>query len=291
MNFDAYLILVAALGIAVLLYLIIKVRLHAFVALLLVSLLVAVAAGMPLPDIIKAFERGMGSTLGFVAIVVGLGAMFGQMLEVSGGAQRLATTLVAKFGQDRVPWALGLTGFLVSIPVFFDVALVILVSVIYELTRNGKRPILYYGVPLIAGGAATHAFIPPTPGPIAVANLLNADLGLVILFGTICALPAMAIAGPLWGSIISRRITRGLPDWLDGHRDRGRQHDRQPRQRQRLLGGHPILRPDREGGAPVLDGRDHARVRGRPRHGPDPGRALHLSALLSPAGAMAAVPA
>jgi Gnt-I system low-affinity gluconate transporter len=215
MSFDLYLILVAALGIAVLLFLIIHVRLHAFVALLLVSLVVAIAAGMPLPEVIEAFERGMGGTLGFVALVVGLGTMFGQMLEVSGGAQRLAMTLVDKFGQKRVPWALALTGFLVSIPVFFDVALVILVSIIYELTRNGKRPILYYGVPLIAGGAATHAFIPPTPGPIAVANLLNADLGLVILFGTICALPATALAGPLWGRIISRRITRGVPFWIE----------------------------------------------------------------------------
>ena len=118
----AYLIIVAAAGISALLFLVIKVRLHAFVTLLLVSLLVGVAAGMPLDGVIKSIEKGMGGTLGFVAVVVGLGAMFGQMLEVSGGAERLARTMVRRFGDDKVQWALGLTGFIVSIPVFLDVA-------------------------------------------------------------------------------------------------------------------------------------------------------------------------
>ncbi|UEM06262.1 GntP family permease [Skermanella rosea] len=209
-----YLILVAAAGISALLYLVIRVRLHAFVTLLLVSLLVGVAAGMPLGDVIKSVERGMGGTLGFVAVVVGLGAMFGQMLEVSGGAERLARTLVRRFGDDKVQWALGLTGFIVSIPVFLDVAIVILVPILYRLARDSGRPLLYYGIPLVAGGAVTHAFIPPTPGPIAVADLLGADLGWVILYGTICGLPAMVLAGPIWGSYISKRITKGVPDYV-----------------------------------------------------------------------------
>ena len=209
-----YLILVAIAGISALLYLVIKVRLHAFVTLLLVSLLVGVAAGMPLDAVIKSVERGMGGTLGFVAVVVGLGAMFGQMLEVSGGAERLARTMVRRFGDDKVQWALGLTGFIVSIPVFLDVAIVILVPILYRLARDSGRPLLYYGIPLVAGGAVTHAFIPPTPGPIAVADLLGADLGWVILFGTVCGLPAMILAGPIWGSYISRRITKGVPDYV-----------------------------------------------------------------------------
>jgi Gnt-I system low-affinity gluconate transporter len=211
----AYLILVAAAGISALLFLVIKVRLHAFVTLLLVSLLVGVAAGMPLDGVIKSIEKGMGGTLGFVAVVVGLGAMFGQMLEVSGGAERLARTMVRRFGDDKVQWALGLTGFIVSIPVFLDVAIVILVPILYRLARDSGRPLLYYGIPLAAGGAVTHAFIPPTPGPIAVADLLGADLGWVILFGTICGLPAMILAGPIWGSYISRRITKGVPDYVE----------------------------------------------------------------------------
>lgn len=211
----AYLIIVAAAGISALLFLVIKVRLHAFVTLLLVSLLVGVAAGMPLDGVIKSIEKGMGGTLGFVAVVVGLGAMFGQMLEVSGGAERLARTMVRRFGDDKVQWALGLTGFIVSIPVFLDVAIVILVPILYRLARDSGRPLLYYGIPLVAGGAVTHAFIPPTPGPIAVADLLGADLGWVILFGTICGLPAMVLAGPIWGSYISRRITKGVPDYVE----------------------------------------------------------------------------
>jgi Gnt-I system low-affinity gluconate transporter len=211
----AYLIIVAAAGISALLFLVIKVRLHAFVTLLLVSLLVGVAAGMPLDGVIKSIEKGMGGTLGFVAVVVGLGAMFGQMLEVSGGAERLARTMVRRFGDDKVQWALGLTGFIVSIPVFLDVAIVILVPILYRLARDSGRPLLYYGIPLAAGGAVTHAFIPPTPGPIAVADLLGADLGWVILFGTICGLPAMILAGPVWGTYISRRITKGVPDYVE----------------------------------------------------------------------------
>ncbi|WGF87653.1 GntT/GntP/DsdX family permease [Marinivivus vitaminiproducens] len=208
---DGLLVAIAMAGIFALLFLVIQVKLHAFVALMLVSLVVGVLAGMPLESVIDAVQEGMGSTLGFVAVVVGLGAIFGQMLEVSGGAQRLARTLIAKFGEDNAQWALGITGFLVAIPVFFDVAFIILVAVIYDLSKNAKRPLLYYGVPLIAGLSCTHAFIPPTPGPVAVADLIGADLGWVILFGAICGFPAMVLAGPLYGRFIAKRITVGPP--------------------------------------------------------------------------------
>jgi Gnt-I system low-affinity gluconate transporter len=211
---DTVLILVAVAGIFGLLYLVMRVKLHAFVALLLVSLLVGVAAGMPLEEVIGSVQEGMGGTLGFVAVVVGLGAMFGQMLEVSGGAERLARTLIGRFGEDRAQWALGLTGFIVAIPVFFDVGFIILVPIIYNLARDTGRSLLYHGLPLLAGLAATHAFIPPTPGPVAVADLLGADLGWVILFGAIAGLPAMVIAGPLFGRFIARRIHVGVPDYM-----------------------------------------------------------------------------
>ncbi len=177
------LIFIVIAGISLLLFLIIRSKLHAFVALLLVSLLVGMAAGMPLKSVIESIQNGMGGTLGFVAVVVGLGAMFGQMLEASGGAERLAQTLMKKFGEDRAQWALGITGFLVAIPVFFDVGFIILVPIVYGLAKKTGRSLLYYGIPLLAGLAVTHSFIPPTPGPIAVANLIGADLGWVILFG------------------------------------------------------------------------------------------------------------
>src|SRR5690606_21213890 len=193
---DQMLILIAMAGIFLLLFLVIRTKLHAFVALLLVSLLVGIAAGMPLNEVVASIERGMGGTLGFVAVVVGLGAMFGQMLEVSGGAERLAQTLIKKFGEDKSQWALGITGFLVAIPVFFDVGFIILVPIVYGLAKKTGKSLLYYGIPLLAGLAVTHSFIPPTPGPIAVADLIGADLGWVILFGTIAGIPAMIISGP-----------------------------------------------------------------------------------------------
>lgn len=212
---DWLLILVAVAGIAGLLFLVIKTKLHAFVALLVVSLLVGIAAGMPLGEVISSIERGMGGTLGFVAIVVGLGAMFGKMLEVSGGAERLAQTLMKKFGEDKSQWALGITGFLVAIPVFFDVGFIILVPIVYGLAKKTGKSLLHYGIPLLAGLAVTHSFIPPTPGPIAVADLIGADLGWVILFGVIAGIPSMIIAGPIFGKYIGKRIQVAVPEYWD----------------------------------------------------------------------------
>ncbi|UGB28956.1 GntP family permease [Metabacillus sp. B2-18] len=212
---DQMLILVALAGIFLLLFLVIRTKLHAFVALLLVSLIVGILAGMPLNEVVTSMQNGMGGTLGFVAVVVGLGAMFGQMLEVSGGAERLAQTLVKKFGEDKSQWALGVTGFLVAIPVFFDVGFIILVPIVYGLAKKTGKSLLYYGIPLLAGLAVTHSFIPPTPGPIAVADLIGADLGWVILFGTIAGIPAMIIAGPLFAKYISKKLHVVVPDYMN----------------------------------------------------------------------------
>jgi Gnt-I system low-affinity gluconate transporter len=212
---DSMLILVALAGIFLLLFLVIRTKLHAFVALLLVSLIVGIAAGMPLDEVVKSIESGMGGTLGFVAVVVGLGAMFGQMLEVSGGAERLAQTMIKKFGEDKAQWALGVTGFLVAIPVFFDVGFIILVPIVYGLAKKTGKSLVYYGIPLLAGLAVTHSFIPPTPGPIAVADLLDADLGWVILFGAIAGVPSMIIAGPLFAKYIAKRIHVVVPDYMN----------------------------------------------------------------------------
>ncbi|MBN8208814.1 gluconate transporter [Bacillus sp. NTK071] len=209
------LILIAVLAIFALLFLVIRTKLHAFVALLLVSLLVGIAAGMPLEGVIESITAGMGGTLGFVAVVVGLGAMFGQMLEVSGGAERLAQTLIKKFGEDKAQWALGLTGFIVAIPVFFDVGFIILVPLVYSLAKKTGKSLLHYAIPLLAGLAVTHSFIPPTPGPIAVADLIGAELGWVILFGSLAGIPAMIIAGPLFGRYIGKKIHVTVPDYME----------------------------------------------------------------------------
>ena len=209
------LIIIAMASIFVLLFLVIRTKLHAFVSLLLVSLLVGIAAGMPFGKVLESIESGMGGTLGFIAVVVGLGAMFGRMLEVSGGAERLAQTMIQKFGEDRAQWALGITGFIVAIPVFFDVGFIILVPIIYGLAKKTGKSLLYYGIPLLAGLAVTHSFIPPTPGPIAVAKLIDAELGWVILFGTIAGIPAMILGGPLFGKYIAKKIDAAVPEYMN----------------------------------------------------------------------------
>lgn len=209
-----WLIIVAVLAVIILLFLVMKTKLQAFIALLVVSFLVGLAVGMPPSEIISTIEKGMGGTLGFIAVIIGLGAMFGEMLRVSGGAERLALTLMDKFGEKNITWALGLTGFIVSIPVFLDVALVILVPILYSLAQRTKKSLLYFGIPLLAGLAVTHSFIPPTPGPIAVASLLDADLGWVILFGFLAGIPAMILAGPVFGKYIANKIHVGVPEYM-----------------------------------------------------------------------------
>lgn len=219
MNNDLWLIAITIIGIGVLLYLVMVSKLQAFVALLIASILIGLASGMDLNKIIETVESGMGGTLGFIAVVVGLGAMFGEVLKVSGGAERLALTMVNKFGDNKAQWALGLTGFIVSIPVFLDVALVILIPIVYSLSEKAKKPVLYYGIPLLAGLAVTHAFVPPTPGPITVAKMLDVELGWVILFGIIAGLPAMILAGPVFGAYISKKVHLELPDAAKLHGD------------------------------------------------------------------------
>jgi len=164
--------------------------------------------------VIEAMEVGMGDTLGFVAIVVGLGAMFGKMLELSGGAEQLARTLVDRFGEDRAQAALAVAGFLVAIPVFFDVGFIILVPLVYSLGRRTGKSLLFYGIPLLAGLAVTHAFVPPTPGPISAAEILGAELGWVILFGIICGIPCAILAGPVFGRYIAKRIMVQEPEYM-----------------------------------------------------------------------------
>lgn len=210
-----YLLLTVVFAVAFLLFLVLKLKLNAFIALLITSMFVGVATGMPLNGILNSIQKGMGGTLGFVATVVGLGAIFGQMLESSGGAESMARYLVKKFGVKRAPFAMMLTGFFVGIPVFLDVGFIILVPIVYALSRDTKKSVLYYGIPLLAGLAVTHSFVPPTPGPVAVAEIINAELGYVILWGFILGLPIAIIAGPIFGRYISKKIIINAPENID----------------------------------------------------------------------------
>lgn len=211
---DYQLLIAVFAGIVILLTLILRFKIQAFVSLLIASIMVGIIAGMSPMDIINTMKDGMGNTLGFVAVVVGLGAMFGAILEHSGGAEALAHYLLKKFGDKNTSMALMLTGFFVAIPVFFDVGFIILVPLVYSLQRETKKSLLLYGIPLLAGLAITHAFIPPTPGPVAVADILKADLGWVILFGFIAGIPAALVSGPLFARYISKRIHIDAPDLI-----------------------------------------------------------------------------
>lgn len=209
---DLSLFFVAGAGIALLLFLVIALRVPAFLALLVTSLSVGLLSGLETTQVIDSIKNGMGGTLGFVAIVVGLGAIIGQILESSGGIERIADSLIRTFGPEKTQWSLGVTGFIVAIPVFFDVAFIILAPLLYGLANRSGRSLLYYAIPLLAGLAITHSFIPPTPGPIAVAELINADLGWVILFGALTGIPAMIIAGPWFGQFIANKIFIAVPE-------------------------------------------------------------------------------
>jgi Gnt-I system low-affinity gluconate transporter len=208
---NTLLLLSVLAGIALLLLLILVVRLHAFIALLIASIVTGLFAGLDGRQIAETIQNGMASTLGFVATVVGLGAMFGVILEASGGAQAIARALLSKGRIGKAPFAMMMTGFIVSIPVFFDVAFIILVPVIYGLQRKSGKSILAFAIPLLAGLAVTHAFVPPTPGPVAVAEIIGVDLGMVILIGIIAGLPAALIGGLLWGRYISSKILVAAP--------------------------------------------------------------------------------
>ena len=199
-------------GIALLLVLILRFKLQAFLALILVSVVVAVASkslnpdAVPLTQVAQTIVGSMGNALGFIATIIGIGAIFGAILEHSGGTQALATSLVRVFGEQKASWAMLITGFIISIPVFLDVALVMLAPLLYALARDTKKPLLTFGMPLVAGMAVTHAFVPPTPGPVAVGYILGVNLGWVILFGVIVGLPTAIICGP-W---VTEKIVKGI---------------------------------------------------------------------------------
>lgn len=209
-----YLLSLAVISIILLLVLIIIVRIHAFIALLLVSLGVAVAGGIPVTEITDTIQEGMGGTLGYIAIVIGIGTMIGELLQVSGGARQIANTIIKSFGERKAPWALSLIGLIVAIPVFFEVALILFIPLVYDMTRRTGKSILYYGIPLAAGMAVAHAFIPPTPGPVAVSALLGADLGWVIFIGFIAGIPAAIAGGVYFGKYIGGRIILGVPETM-----------------------------------------------------------------------------
>ena len=209
------LLLIAVAAIALLLVMIMKFRIHAFLALILVSLLTAVATGVQAGDIVPTMLSGFSSTLGTVALLVGLGAMLGRMLEVSGGAEVLTNALINKFGQKRASLALSVASLLFGFPIFFDAGLVVMLPIIFTVARRMGGSLLTYAFPAAAAFSAMHIFVPPHPGPVAATGLLGADVGLVLIFGLIVAIPTWYLAGYLFGHFLGRKFNIPVPSILD----------------------------------------------------------------------------
>ncbi|HSK53754.1 MAG TPA: GntP family permease [Jiangellales bacterium] len=210
------LLLIAVGAVLLLLFLIIRVRLHAFVALILVSVLTALAARVPLGDIGDVIVGGFGTTLGSVALLVGLGAMLGKMLEVSGGAQVLADSLVRRFGDERAPLALGVAALLFGLPIFFDAGFVVFLPLVFTVARRLGGSLLTYALPVAGAFAVMHAFVPPHPGPVAAAELIGANIGLVLLFGLLIGVPTWFLGSYLFGIWMGKRIVLPVPAVLGG---------------------------------------------------------------------------
>ena len=208
------LILAAVLGLAVILLLIIRFKIPAMIAILVGAVLIGLGAGMSFEQISDSVNDGVGNTLKGIALLVGLGSMFGAILEISGGAQSLAVTLVRRFGDRKAAWALAVTGLVIAMPVFFDAGLIILIPIAFSLAKRTGRSSLYYAIPLFAGLAVGHAFIPPTPGPVLVASMLGVDLGWVIGIGLVCGIAAMIVAGPLWGAWCGKKYDVPVPEHI-----------------------------------------------------------------------------
>ncbi len=200
-------LLLYALGAVVaLIVLIARFKLHPFVVLIAVSLGMGTAAGMPFGSVVKAFQDGVGGVLGFIAIVVGLGTMLGKMMAESGGATRIATTLITMFGEQRVHWAIMFVAFIVGIPVFFQVGFVLLIPLVFTIARRTGLSLVKIGIPLVAGLSVVHGMVPPHPAAMLAVGAYQADVGRTIVYAILVGLPTAALAGPIFASWIAPRI-------------------------------------------------------------------------------------
>ena len=222
----APLLLIAFAGVALIVLLITWLKLPAFIALAVGSFFVGVASGMPVADIPRAFQQGVGDTLGFIAMVIGLGTVIGKLLAESGGAVVVSSALIRALGERRLDWALLLSGFIIGLPVFFQVGLVLLAPVLFTLARQagrdadrGSSRLIRLGIPLVAGLSVAHGLTPPHPGPLAAIERLGADMGTTLSYSLIVAVPVAIAAGPFFGRYISRRVlieVGGMADQLTG---------------------------------------------------------------------------
>ncbi len=215
------LLLIAAGAVALLLFLIMKVKLHAFVSLVLVSLLTAVAAGIPLAQVPAALMSGFSGTLGSVALLVAFGVMLGRLLEYTGGAQVLADTLITRFGEKRAPLALGIAALIFGFPIFFDAGLVVFLPIIFTVARRFGGSLLKYALPTAGAFAAMHAIVPPHPGPVAAANLMGGSIGITLMMGIPVVIVSWYVGSYLVGTRLGNHFDVPIPDLLFGEENAG----------------------------------------------------------------------
>ncbi|PRY05693.1 gluconate permease GntT [Pontibacter ummariensis] len=200
-------LLIVVAGVIVLLILILAFRLNAFLALILVALGVGIAEGMPVKDALESVQKGVGDTLGSLVLILGFGAMLGNLISESGAAQRITYGLIRRFGKNNLQWAMVLTGFIVGLPMFYTAGFVILIPLVFAVASSAGLPLLYVGVPMAAALSVTHGFLPPHPGPTAIAVIFEADITLTLLYGLCLAVPTIVIAGPLFSRMLKRYKT------------------------------------------------------------------------------------
>ena len=203
-------ILIIVLAIALQVVLSVK-KVSPFLSLLLVAIATGLLLGMPAAGVLKSIEKGVGSTLSGLALILCLGAILGKILEASGAAEKITITLINGFGLKKIQWAVMLTGFLIGIPLYYNAGFVILVPLVFMLVKKTGLPLLYVAIPMAAALSTTHCFLPPHPGPVVLVNAFGADMGKVLVYGIIIAIPAVIIAGPLLGRFLKNIQSAAAP--------------------------------------------------------------------------------
>ncbi|MGQ2998150.1 MULTISPECIES: GntP family permease [unclassified Variovorax] len=206
MSKEVFLLVDALVAILGLILLITRWRVHPFIALTLAAGFLGLTSGMPVDLVMKSFQDGFGGVLGFVGIVLGLGTMLGKMMAESGGADRIARTLIDAFGKERVHWAMMFAAFLVGIPLFFEIGFVLLIPLVFIVARRTGVSLIRIGIPLLAGLSVVHGLVPPHPGPLLAIGVFGADIGKTIFYGLLVGLPTAMIAGPIFGKFISKYV-------------------------------------------------------------------------------------
>jgi GntP family gluconate:H+ symporter len=210
----------ALVAIGLIVVLITVVKLNPFLALILGALTVGIVAGENVLDVLTSFSTGFGSTAAGVGVLIALGAMFAKLLADSGGADQIVDTIVGRSSARMLPWAMALVGAIIGLPMFFEIGLVLLMPVIYLVSRRAQVSLITVGIPALAGLSAMHGFVPPHPGPVTAVDLLDADLGVTLALGLVVAIPTIIVAGPLFGALAGRWVVVEAPSTYDSSAER-----------------------------------------------------------------------